>query len=63
MNTARTAPRTPPERKLTPEAIDRLTETRERIMRGRRFEVDSTAILRRLRGGYPDEPTAPDAPR
>ena len=44
-------PTKPVERKLTREAIDRLNETRERIMRGRVFTDDSTDIVRRFRDG------------
>ncbi|MGD9893135.1 MAG: hypothetical protein AB7R89_11530 [Dehalococcoidia bacterium] len=51
----------PVERKLTKKTIERLNQTRERIMRGRVFTDDSTDIVRRFRDGGPDNATR--APR
>lgn len=41
----------PLEWKLTDDAFKQLEETRERIMRGRVFDDDSTDIVRRFREG------------
>jgi hypothetical protein len=46
------------ERRLTPATLARLKETRDQIMRGRRFD-DSTEILRRFREGRDLERPAP----
>ncbi len=47
------------ELRLTREAIERLNETRKQVMRGRRFTVDSTELLRRAREERnPDSTTA-----
>jgi hypothetical protein len=45
----------PTEWKLTDDAFRQLEETRERIMRGRVFDDDSTDIVRRFRDGGDDD--------
>lgn len=48
----------PMEWKLTDDAIEQLTATRERIMRGRCLKDDSTDIVRRYRDSYEGDKAA-----
>jgi hypothetical protein len=52
-----------PERKLTPDVITHLNETRERVLHGRVLKTDSTETLRRFRDGGIEELTYRGKPK